>query len=160
MDELDQGQTHIRVLAGRQGTFQEIRDSVELLLHTDAYEAWIIPSQAADVCIIEQWSLWLHFVRKGHCRTRAVPVRQLQRVQEAIEREGTNGWCHMASSFQLLEIQENIRSPPLLCEQSPTLETGGRMKAKRASVGRCNHRSSRRGKIAEQNLNKESMLTI
>ena len=39
----------------------------------------------------------------------------------------------MASNCQLLDLQENIRSPPLLCDYSPTLEAGGRKKAKRAT---------------------------
>ena len=84
MDELDQGQSYLRVLPGRQGTSQEKIDSAELLLHTDPDGAWIIPSQTADVWISGQWRLRLHSVRSGHSRTRHVPVRQVQRVQEAI----------------------------------------------------------------------------
>ena len=85
MDELDQGQTYLRVLIGRQGTSQEKMDSAELQLHTDPDGAWIT-SQTAEVWISGEWRLRLHSVRSGHGRT-----RQIQRVQEAIERKGTNG---------------------------------------------------------------------
>ena len=39
----------------------------------------------------------------------------------------------MVSSSQLLNLQENIRNPPLLCHHRPQLEAGGRTKAKRAT---------------------------
>ena len=49
LDDLDQGQTHLRVLPGRHGTSQEKMDSAKILLHTHADGAWIIPSQDPDV---------------------------------------------------------------------------------------------------------------
>ena len=59
-------------------------------------------------------------------------MQQVQHIQEAFEREGTNGWCHMASNSQLLDLQNNLQSPPLLCDQSPMIEAG-RTKAKGAT---------------------------
>ena len=90
IDELDQGQTRLRVLPGRQGTTQGKMNSAELLLHADPDGAWIIPSQAADVRTSGQWRLQLHSVRCGLSRTRAVTVQQVQCILEAIERKGTN----------------------------------------------------------------------
>ena len=94
-------------------------DSAEVLLRTDDGGARIIPCQAAEMWIDGKWS--------GHSGVRAVPVRKVQGVQKAFERKGTNG-CHMASSSSYWNSKKINLSPPLLCDQSSTHETGTKAK--------------------------------